>query len=256
MPCVKTNRFSSQMDCSQRQHDLIYDIGAHKGDDAAFYLAKGFRVISVEAHPYHAGILEERFSSEIKEGRLILIKKGIYTHAGAIDFYAHEHDDWSSFVKTDRFTPGTYRVFPVEVIRFEDVIREFGIPYYLKVDIEGLDFAVLAHLPQLSALPRYVSFEHGDQSKEWLDVLIATGYDRFKLIEQNKKNAHPLPNPPLEGRYVNYKFTVYMTGAFGEEAMGDWLELEFLLDAMEEANRHMIPGCLASWYDIHAKHHD
>ena len=37
------------MDCNYRQDDLIYDIGAHKGDDAAFYLAKGFRVISVAA---------------------------------------------------------------------------------------------------------------------------------------------------------------------------------------------------------------
>ena len=60
------------MDCNSRQDDLIYDIGAHKGDDAAFYLAKGFRVISVEAHPTHASVIRRRFSSEIEDGRPVL----------------------------------------------------------------------------------------------------------------------------------------------------------------------------------------
>ncbi len=242
------------MNWNCRQNDLIYDIGAHKGDDAGFYLAKGFRVISVEAHPIHAAIVRERFSAEIAEGRLVLIDKGIHTSAGVLTFYAHEHDDWSTFIKSDRFTPGTYRTFPVEVIRFEDLLHQFGVPYYLKVDIEGLDFAVLAHLPEMNVLPRYVSFEYGPGLEECLEVLARTGYDRFKFIEQMGKNRHPLPNPPLEGRYVNYKFTGYMTGAFGEEAMGDWMKLDALLKVVEETpNSHRGEG---RWYDIHARHRD
>ena len=31
--------------------DLIYDIGQHTGEDTAFYLGKGFRVVAVEANP-------------------------------------------------------------------------------------------------------------------------------------------------------------------------------------------------------------
>ena len=31
--------------------DLIYDVGMHNGADTAFYLAKGFRVVAVEANP-------------------------------------------------------------------------------------------------------------------------------------------------------------------------------------------------------------
>ena len=252
------------MDCNYRQNDLIYDIGAHKGDDAAFYLAKGFRVISVEAHPTHAAAIASRFSSEIRDGRLVLIDKGIYTETGVVDFYAHEHDDWSSFVKTERFAIGTYETIQVNVISFEDLIHEFGVPYYLKVDIEGLDFAVLAHLPRLTVFPKYISFEHHNRSdtvfddpklrsKECLYILADAGYDCFKFVEQTAKNLHPLPDPPLEGRYVDYKFTGLMTGAFGEEAMGDWMSLSTLLELVEQTNRHWIPGC---WYDFHARHHD
>jgi len=31
--------------------DLIFDIGANNGDDTAFYLKKGFRVVAIEADP-------------------------------------------------------------------------------------------------------------------------------------------------------------------------------------------------------------
>ena len=31
--------------------DLIYDVGFHQGEDTAYYLKKGFRVVAFEAHP-------------------------------------------------------------------------------------------------------------------------------------------------------------------------------------------------------------
>ena len=238
------------MHCNSRQDDLIYDIGAHKGDDAAFYLAKGFRVISVEAHPTHASVIRKRFSSEIEDGRLVLVNKGLHTKAGVVDFYVHQHDVWSSFVRNDQFTSGAYRTIPVEVIRFKDLIDDFGIPYYLKIDIERLDFAVVADLPHLKVFPRYISFEHHNRSQECLDILVETGYDSFKFIEQTGKNLHPLPNPPLEGQYVDCKITNLMTGAFGEETMGGWMSFDTLLEFVEEAEK---PGC---WYDFHARHRD
>ena len=33
------------------EDDLIYDVGMHRAEDTEFYLAKGFRVIAVEASP-------------------------------------------------------------------------------------------------------------------------------------------------------------------------------------------------------------
>src|SRR5260221_7698885 len=36
---------------------VIYDVGAHRGEDAAFYLQKGFAVVAVEANPLLAADL-------------------------------------------------------------------------------------------------------------------------------------------------------------------------------------------------------
>ena len=33
------------------KRDLIYDIGMNNGDDTAFYLIRGYRVLAIEANP-------------------------------------------------------------------------------------------------------------------------------------------------------------------------------------------------------------
>ena len=41
---------------------LVYDVGVHRGDDTAYYLHKGYRVVGVEADPAMADHLRDRFS--------------------------------------------------------------------------------------------------------------------------------------------------------------------------------------------------
>ena len=55
------------------QDDLIIDVGMHDGTDTAYYLAKGFRVVAVEANPALVRAAQDRFSVEIDEGRLAII---------------------------------------------------------------------------------------------------------------------------------------------------------------------------------------
>lgn len=51
---------------------LIYDVGAHRGEDTDFYPAKGFRVVAVEANPLLSGKLREKFRSQLDDGTLAL----------------------------------------------------------------------------------------------------------------------------------------------------------------------------------------
>jgi len=44
-----------------------------------------------------------------------------------------------------------------------------------------------------------------------------------------------------------------MTGAFGEEAMGDWMSLEALRELMEATH---LNGSPQRCYDFHARHRD
>ena len=43
-----------------KHHNLIYDVGLHKGEDAEFYLHKGFRVVAFEADPDLIAFCRER----------------------------------------------------------------------------------------------------------------------------------------------------------------------------------------------------
>jgi len=48
----------------------------HRGDDTAYYLHKGFRVVGVEANPVMADHLRNRFTSEIASGALLALDLG------------------------------------------------------------------------------------------------------------------------------------------------------------------------------------
>jgi predicted RNA methylase len=50
------------MASTQIAKDLVYDVGLHNGDDTAFYLHQGFRVIAIDADPRAAAAAKQRFS--------------------------------------------------------------------------------------------------------------------------------------------------------------------------------------------------
>src|SRR4051794_15280174 len=80
--------------------DLIYDVGANNGDDTAYYLARGYRVLSVEANPLLAERLRQRFAREIEAGRVIVEGRGVSDRAGEFPFWVNEvSDEFSSFVQ-------------------------------------------------------------------------------------------------------------------------------------------------------------
>jgi hypothetical protein len=56
--------------------DLIYDIGMHNGNDTAYYLFRGFRVVGVEANPLLVEQVRERFAAEIASNRLTVLNTG------------------------------------------------------------------------------------------------------------------------------------------------------------------------------------
>jgi hypothetical protein len=65
--------------------------------------------------------------------------------------------------------------------RFASVLEQFGVPYYLKVDIEGNDILCLQDLnPQ--RLPKFVSMESA--SPDLITLMAGRGFKRFKAISQ------------------------------------------------------------------------
>jgi FkbM family methyltransferase len=111
-------------------NDLVYDVGMHNGDDTAFYLARGFRVIAVEANPAMAAAAGSRFRSEIESKRLTILNVAIAEQRGEAEFWVSEiHSCLSSF---DRNLAGRngepHHSIMVPCERLDAILAKYGIP--------------------------------------------------------------------------------------------------------------------------------
>ena len=235
--------------------DLIYDLGTNQGEDTGFYLAKGFRVIGVEANPLLHAALTQRHATDIATGRLVLLNIGIWSTAGNLTFYANEENDhWSSFDSSYGTRQGTrYHTLAVPCITVLDLLRRYGVPRYLKIDIEGADRLVLAQLRQQARLPRYISVE--EYGVATLYDLAALGYTRFQWLPQADKSWAVAPRPAREGVYAPRWSDGRDSGLFGAELPGAWLGLATALAGFQagvrDAGGHYV-GPPGEWWDIHA----
>ncbi|MGA7340436.1 MAG: FkbM family methyltransferase [Terracidiphilus sp.] len=212
---------------------LIYDVGAHLGEDTEFYLKKGFRVVAIEANPFLAEKLREKFRSDIADSSLIVVSSAIAQRAGEVGFYVSERSEWRTvqpeFAERNTCMGTPSNLIDVNAIRFRDVLSEHGIPYYLKIDIKGTDLLCLESLFEMSGRPGYISIESEKQSWQALlhefELFKKLGYTKFKIVDQEKVYRQKVPKPAAEGRSIDYKFRPGSTGLFGRELPGEWLTM-------------------------------
>lgn len=214
--------------------DLIFDVGMHVGEDTEFYLKKGFRVVAIEADPDHARRNAEKFAVEIASGQLTIVNKAIAAKPGVLPFYRSHHnsawgtlfDDW--YERNKLLGDKTAERIEVEAVTMESIYEQYGVPYFLKVDIEGADLLCLEALRSQSSRPKHISIESDKVSmnniRHEMELLTELGYRRFKVVPQHDVPLQRCPNPPLEGRFVDHHFEVGASGLFGEEAPGPWLD--------------------------------
>lgn len=218
-------------------NDLIYDVGMHNGDDTAFYLARGFRVVAIEADPSLAAAGRERFRDAIRRGALTVLNVAVAPHDGEAEFWICDRiPEWNSFDRSIASRDGqSHHRIVVPTRRFGSVLREHGVPYYLKIDIEGSDLLCLADF-SAGELPRYVSVESeclgasaaggAPEGLRSLAVLHDLGYCRFKLIDQVTFTPHsdrPSLTRPLD-RFGRQVLMSRCAGAVpGVSRLGRWL---------------------------------
>lgn len=215
--------------------NLVYDVGAHKGEDTQFYLNKGFKVVAIEANPALHQALAERFRREVDSGQLTLLGCAIGRTEGEIDFYVNEKvsvwgtTDPSWALRNMKLGAPSRRV-QVKCERFESIVLRHGIPHYLKIDIEGADMLCVEALLALDRVPKFLSIESDKRRWEGLlrefAVLDSLGYRKFKVIDQRRITRQSPPYPAREGRYVPHRFPHGSSGLFGDELPGEWLSKE------------------------------
>jgi FkbM family methyltransferase len=218
--------------------NLIYDVGMHKGEDADFYLEKGYNVIGFEADPELARFCRKRFKFQIADGRVRIVDGAIsesserrvkFYHNNERSFWGTVCDDWAQ--RNER--SGTdNKVLEVEVVNFSNVLREYGMPFYMKIDIEGGDMICVNALRNFTKRPDYISIESSkvslDSVRHELDILESLGYDSFQVVQQEQ--YHPASGP------------------FGHLLTSPWLTKNETLAEYQTIFQNYI-----GWYDTHAR---
>lgn len=221
-----------------KHQDLIYDIGLHKGEDTEFYLRKGFRVIAFEALPELVHYCKNRLKLFIDQGQLIIIEGAIVDlemiNAGQEKVLFYKNDDSSvwgtvhkNWAERNERLGTTSSTLEVNAINIVEVIREHGVPHFMKIDIEGCDMVCIYALKKFQERPDYLSIESDkinlENIKLEIDLLDDLGYDCFQAIEQSEIPLYQSsPNPPREGKYVAHQFGRGSSGLFGAELGNEW----------------------------------
>ncbi|WP_413171969.1 FkbM family methyltransferase [Anabaena azotica] len=262
--------------------NLIIDVGVHTGQDTEFYLKKGFRVIGIEAHPDIYESAKNRLKSYVESGQLTLLNVAVSPQDEPITFYANLDKSFWGTISPDRVKESdrSFGTRSVEITvtgrRFESILAEFGVPYYLKVDIEGSDLLCVKALQQFDTKPQFISIESTKASwpalLEELELLKELGYQKFKAVNQAKVTQQLCPSPAKEGKYIPYQFEYGASGLFGKETPGDWLSESEVIKAYKSIftnyNIFGVKGIISRlplgrmlletlnikepWYDTHA----
>lgn len=240
--------------------DLIFDLGFHNGDDTAFYLAKGFRVVAVEANPelVEAGL--HRFNSDIRAGRLILLHKAVCEASGKVVFFVHAtKSDWSSCLLSMAESDGSSATrVKVDSTDLHELFSEYGVPYYLKVDIEGCDLFVAKQLSECEIKPKFVSFETSRRDYAGIfSYLYVSAYSRFQLVNQANNPNRIIPGNVTDGKSNKFTFSKFSSGFFGEDLPEEkWLTFDEMLTRYvkyKELKQIDNVELGLGWLDVHAR---
>jgi FkbM family methyltransferase len=152
-----------------KQGDLVFDLGANTGFKTDIFLRLGARVIAVEPDAANQKLLNGRFfAHRIASKPVAIIGKAISDRVGTETLWMHRPGDAHNTLSgksIERFTqdPRSGQAgiafeckAEVETITLDELISDFGVPFFIKIDVEGYEAKALMGLS--SAVP-YLSFE-------------------------------------------------------------------------------------------------
>ncbi len=168
--------------------DLCFDIGAHVGDRSACFLRLGARVVAVEPQPRFAAYLRWGFRAA---PAVTVVEAAVAGRPGRIEmFTSRRHPTVSTgskdFLDAVADVPSFKPVrwdgrHVVEATTLDALIGRFGEPTFVKIDVEGMEDAVLLGLDRPV---RALSFEfvpaHRDAALRAVDRLATLGRYRFR----------------------------------------------------------------------------
>ena len=234
-----------------KDKNLIFDFGIGNGGDTEFYLSLGFSVVAVDADPSVCDALRSRYQM-LLGGQLHVVNCIVgsdkpESQSGRF-FRNLEFPNLSStFASWATRDGGLVEEIIVENCSLESFFSKFGVPLYLKSDIEGSEFNLLKELTNLDSKPEFLSVEDCRFGADYLGLMLAMGYQSFSIVDQYEFEANGANNAvsPMAGT----------SGPFGPWLQTEWVQRENILDlyfktVRDEHGVRLAP--IGHWFDLHA----
>ena len=186
------------------ENDLCFDVGANVGNRVLPLLELGAKVVAVEPQKNCYKILKQKFGKRIE-----IVAKGLGESECTKDFHISNantissfSDEWINSVKNNRFKGYNWdKVVKVEMTTLDKLIEKYGLPAFIKIDVEGYELDVLKGLTKPVKI---ISFEY---------TVPEQIHKAIECIEQIEKND------------VNIECN-YSVGESMDLALEGWLSVE------------------------------
>jgi FkbM family methyltransferase len=171
-------------------NDLVFDVGANIGGKVAAFLSLGARVVAVEPNPFCVGLVRERCRVALSSGALHLEERAVASSVGQVKLTIFESNHELSsgsleFVEYARtIDHGITHEVIAQATTLDALINKYGLPDFLKIDVEGMDAEALAGL---NRRPRLLSFEYNTSEHLWensqhcLNQAVRLGFTKANL---------------------------------------------------------------------------
>jgi len=151
---------------------LVFDVGANVGQRSEIFAKLGRKVIAIEPQPNCIRHLRSRF----KFNRKVVIEEvALAEKRGEAQMWQSDSPGISSMSRSfiDTMSRSVFRdekwdkEIKVKTVTLDDLVETYGLPDFLKIDVEGYELTVLSGLTR--AIP-FISFEY---TPEMMDDLRA-----------------------------------------------------------------------------------
>ena len=156
--------------------DLVFDLGAHVGNRVRSFVSLGCRVVAVEPQPNFARLLRAFFAHS---PGIVIVEAAVADAPGRASLSISDRTPtvttlaaaWRDARARD---PDFARVcwnrhIEVDTTTLDALIERFGVPAFVKIDVEGSEPAVFAGLTR--ALPA-LSFEYLPRALDQVDTCV------------------------------------------------------------------------------------